>query len=134
MKKIARYLWQLPQHLIAGVLLLLLHRRIERRSDSGDHRIYYVFTRYGGISLGAYLLVHREADDLLMRHELGHCRQSRMLGPLYLLVIGLPSLIWAGLYPLTERLRPGIDYFDFYTEKWANSLSGLRATEPRNER
>ncbi len=132
MKKIARYLWQLPQHLIAGTLLLLLRRRIDRRKDSGDNHIYYVFSRYGGISLGAYLLVHREADDLLLRHELGHSRQSLMLGPLYLLVIGLPSLLWAGLYPLTARLRPGTGYFDFFTEKWANSLSGLRATEPRN--
>lgn len=133
MKKIARYLWQLPQHLLAGLLLLLLRRRIERRRDSGENRVYYVFTRYGGISLGAYLLVHREADDLLLRHELGHCRQSLMLGPLYLLVIGLPSLLWAGLYPLAGRLRPGISYFDFYTERWANSLSGLRVVEPPNE-
>ena len=133
MKKLARYLWQLPQHLVAGVLLTVLRRRVDRSRVAGDNRIYFVFTRYGGISLGAYLLVHREADELLLRHELGHCRQSLLLGPLYLIVIGLPSLIWAALYPLTVRLRPETRYYDFFTEKWANSLAGLRATDPEDE-
>ena len=43
-----------------------------------------------------------------------------MLGWLYLIVIGLPSILWAWL---------GDDdkcYYSFYTEFWANDLMGLK--------
>lgn len=87
--------------------------------------MYYCFSAYGGVSLGQYLFVHREADDLLVRHELGHSRQSLLLGPIYLVIVGLPSLIWAGLFPFAQRLNPSIDYFGFFTESWANRLAGI---------
>lgn len=47
-----------------------------------------------------------------------------MLGPLYLLVIGLPSLIWAGL-PAFERfrVRKGYSYYRLFPERWANLLA-----------
>lgn len=48
-----------------------------------------------GITLGNYIIVNNIKH---LRHELGHTRQSKILGPLYLLVIGLPSLIHAGLH------------------------------------
>lgn len=109
-------------------MLVALSRRIEKKRHEGERLIFYCFRAYGGISLGRYLFVHREAPAELVRHELGHCRQSLLLGPAYLLVIGLPSLVWAALYPLFRRRRPPLDYFAFYTERWANRLAGL---EPR---
>ena len=48
-----------------------------------------------------------------------------MLGPLYLIVIGLPSLIWAALHSSVRRLRT-VDYFSFYTERWADRLAGVK--------
>ena len=55
---------------------------------------------------------------------IGHARQSRMLGWLYLLVIGLPSIVWAALYGwLIPRCENG--YYKFYTEKWADKLAGI---------
>lgn len=55
-----------------------------------------------------------------VRHEaVGHVAQSRMLGWLYLVVIGLPSLIWAAV--CQERKK----YYNFYTEKWADRLAGI---------
>ena len=57
----------------------------------------------------------------LIKHEYGHTIQSKYLGWLYLPVIALPSLIWAGFFGW-YREDNGIDYYDFYTEKWANKL------------
>ena len=55
-------------------------------------------------------------------HEYGHTIQSLLLGPLYMLVIGLPSSIWF-MVPRYKKSRKenNISYFSFYTEKWANS-------------
>lgn len=56
-------------------------------------------------------------------HEYGHTVQSVILGPLYLIVIGLPSMLWCML-PVCRgyRKRNGVSYYVFYPERWANYL------------
>ena len=79
---------------------------------------------YGGsVSLGQFIFLSKGRDDV-RPHEFGHSIQSLILGPLYLLVIGLPSVLWAGL-PVCRsvRCRRRMSYFDFYTERWADRLS-----------
>jgi hypothetical protein len=71
----------------------------------------------GGISLGKYIILSHDDIDSI-KHEYGHSVQSRYLGWLYLLVIGLPSLLWAMFYK-------GDDYYKFYTEKNADKLGGV---------
>ena len=90
----------------------------------GGVSVSYCFDRFGGLSLGRYLFVYRDADERLVRHEYGHYRQSKLLGPTYLIAIGLPSILWAGLFPLVRRLRPATDYFSFPIERWADHLGG----------
>jgi hypothetical protein len=56
-------------------------------------------------------------------HEYGHTIQSLILGPLYLFVIGIPSIIWCNSKKCVKlRKEKGVSYFDFYPEKWANFL------------
>lgn len=114
------YLWQLPQNLLGWVLMrVMAPGTLYRR---GDVRILRSARMRGGISLGRYIIVstHLWHPDL-ERHEWGHCLQSRLLGPLYLPVIGLPSLLWAIWW------NPGrsASYFSFYTERWADRLAGI---------
>lgn len=115
MKAILLYLWQLPQNIL-GLLFLLLIKGEERHSLNGI-TFYYCWGFGGGISLGKYIILgdYSEGD---VRHEYGHCLQSLRLGWLYLLVIGLPSLLWATFYK-------GENYYSFYTEKWADKLGGV---------
>ena len=62
-------------------------------------------------------------DEQLLVHEYGHTVQSLILGPLYLFVIGLPSVVWLKLAPLSRWRRVNaISYYTFYTERWANSM------------
>ena len=70
-----------------------------------------------------------EAEELYSRllvHEYGHTIQSLILGPLYLIVIGIPSTMWAFLFE-KKRKDEQIPYGAFFTEKWANRL-GERVT------
>ena len=86
-----------------------------------DIRVLCSPSMSGGISLGHFIYVKRSDDIRIIRHESGHCRQCLLLGPLYLPVIGLPSLLWAAWWHPGRRRR----YYDFWPERWADRLSGL---------
>ena len=65
-------------------------------------------------------------------HEYGHSIQSLILGPLYLIIIGIPSTLWGFLPSLSaKRKKHHISYFIFYTERWANLL-GERVTKQKS--
>ena len=84
--------------------------------------------RNEGLSLGLFIFVWRRNNDGVRVHEYGHTIQSAILGPLYLLVIGIPSAIWANTPALEEaRIRNHRSYYRFFPERWANSL-GKRIT------
>lgn len=84
-----------------------------------------------GISLGMFVFIpskarfynadkyHFSEDEIrgrLLVHEYGHTYQSLLLGPLYFVIVGIPSVIWSMVK------KPGQSYFSFYAEKWANHL------------
>lgn len=61
--------------------------------------------------------------DRIAVHEFGHTLQSIMLGPLYLVIIGIPSFIWARSSYFRQRRRQyHIPYSSLWTERWANTL------------
>lgn len=124
MKKILLYLWQLPQNL-CGILYKSMIRTeiISQVNDDSGYKVYLTGTNRGGVTLGEYIFVYQNFTDLsrVIQHETGHVIQSRMLGPLYLFVIGVPSIIHAALHKHLSH----DNYYHFYTEKWANKLAGL---------
>lgn len=126
--------WGLPQTLL-GLVLMLLHR--------GDERFLYhgaVVTRWQGrasMSVGPFVFLtadpffadkfagqytRKELSDRLLVHEYGHTIQSLLLGPLYLVIIGVGSTLW-GWLPVCNRMRreKQVSYFAFFTERWANA-------------
>lgn len=117
-------LWQLPQILIGKFLLLIYKKDIETTEELKDITYYFIKGFRGGISLGTIILVNARyiyGYNNTLKHEYGHTIQSKKLGWLYLLVIGIPSAIWAALYgPIIKR--EGNKYYTFYTEKWADKL------------
>ena len=114
--------WGFPQTIV-GVATLLI---------AGRHRRHYPFrsavvTEWAlnrGLSLGPFIFVPERCPRSLLVHEYGHTVQALILGPLYLPVIVLPSLTWAGLPALERRrIRRSRSYYAFYTERWANALA-----------
>lgn len=66
-----------------------------------------------------------DVKNILM-HEYGHTLQSIILGPFFLLIVGMPSFIWAK-HPYFQKLRKerNIPYCEAYQEKWADKLGEL---------
>ena len=121
MKKFLLVLWQLPQYILGYAIKIIIQAKAEY--DYKDAKVYY-WNNGGGMSLATNIFVHKSFDEKDIMHEYGHTLQSRYLGWLYLLVIGLPSLIWAGCFG-KYRAKHGISYYAFYAERWANKLGGV---------
>lgn len=119
------FIWQLPQHILA---ILYIGYLVMMCKDLGvDSRykqaIVIPCVMRGAVTLGNYAFVGLNSEyRKIVKHELGHTIQSKILGPLYLIVIGIPSITYCGLRRIFPSLRKK-NYYDFYTEKWANNLS-----------
>ena len=119
------FIWQLPQHLLA---ILYIGYLVMMCKDLGvDSRykqaIVIPCVMRGAVTLGCYVFIGLNSEyRKTVKHELGHTIQSKILGPLYLIVIGIPSITYCGLRRIFPSLRKK-NYYDFYTEKWANNLS-----------
>lgn len=121
------FLWQLPQHII-GLAIYLVYAFGWRREFVmyKEHPVFIFPKIAGGVSLGWFVFIGKFEPPGgwdTVRHELGHSLQSLILGPFYLLVIGLPSLIHSWLYGLKKGQKR--DYYAFYTERWADKLGGV---------
>ena len=127
------YLWAAPQSTL-GVLMLGAEAARDRIVNVEVERGRLVVESRGtGISLGYVVFWSQqtsrwhELDHRNRSHELGHAEQSRMLGWLYLPVVGVPSIsgaAYAFLYrEFTGRRWTG--YYDRYPERWADELGGV---------
>ncbi len=124
-----------------GFIVFLLNLRAK-------HYIYHgaVMTVWKGrssVSLGMFVFITAEPyfyeklgdeyskEELCARlavHEYGHTIQSLIFGPLYLIVMGIPSTLWGFLPYFAKKRKEGpISYFAFFTERFANTL-GEKAT------
>jgi hypothetical protein len=141
MKKLLLLLWQLPQYLV-GVLVLFWNKIFLKEKylntyyvKCNDHKnvIAKLFLyrnngkgKYKGVSFGKHIFIYyddnykdmKKMNDLIKNvvipHEYGHSIQSVYLGWLYLIIIGLPSLLFSNI--------GGSAYRNFYTELWAEKL------------
>lgn len=115
-------LWGFPQTLL-GLFMYLYWRHRGAVSRMYHGAIVTEWTAGGGISLGLFVFVSGKARQGVVVHEYGHCIQSLMLGPLYLIAVGVPSYIWANLPALRKmRRETGRSYYSVYPENWANQL------------
>ena len=118
-KTITTWLWCLPQNLLGFCFLLFTKAR-----KVGEHYEYDI--NCGSVTLGDYIFLCPQhwKDEIVLKHEKGHQLQSHKLGWFYLLVIGIPSIIWASCFE-NYRKKHNVSYFSFYTEKWADKLGGI---------
>lgn len=121
--------WQLPQYVVGFIV-----KKVCKATPYTTYKDTNVYSWNidGGLSLGKYIFVPYHSNvkpttkrvQEYIKHEYGHTIQSKYLGWFYLLIIALPSLIWAGCFE-GYRKKTGTSYYDFYTEKWANRLGDV---------
>lgn len=119
-----------------GLLVFLFHIKDKHFSFHGA--IITEWSAKSSVSLGMFVFVTKDPyfyeklkgdytkEDLsqrLLTHEYGHTIQSLVLGPLYLIIMGIPSTLW-GFLPFCNKKRreQNVSYFSFFTESWANTL------------
>lgn len=130
-----QWTWGLPQTLI-GSALYLAHRKDKHFNLNGACAT--VWDKDDGLSLGKFIFLPKQeviksdepaAEDKIVvskdmaMHEYGHTVQSLILGPAYLLLVGLPSLVWSR-HPhfKKKRMRTGLSYYAPIFEKTADRL------------
>ncbi len=124
------FIWQLPQNIIA-VLMLPFLGKLELIACKNYAFCFIGEKMQGGISLGSFVYVSKSLSkyETHIAHELdGHTVDSKYFGPLYLFIIGIPSICWAGL----RNTKKHPNYYAFYTEKWANKHAKLKVIKRSN--
>ena len=121
MKKILHviiFIWTLPQNLAGLAVIIICGLSFKTKYKSA-----YIYDKFWaeGVSLGYFILFdnyEHAVSEVDIKHEYGHYIQSLIFGPLYLLVIGIPS-------ELNYQFGFSKFYYDFWTEKWADKLGGV---------
>lgn len=115
------WIWQLPQNIIGLILTI---------GASCIDGIYFRELFNSGVSLGNYIIIDKDFIRLLrwnktkIKHEQGHSKQSMILGPLYLIAIGIPSVIGNILFRIFKW--PVEKYYKQPWEAWADKLGGVK--------
>jgi hypothetical protein len=131
------FLWELPQNLLGLALWALEHAVDGAHPREFDKERIFLRSKRNAVSLGLFVFwaegTNRYAvlDHHTRAHEYGHTFQSRWFGPLYLPLIGVPSVMRV-LYSILYREVTGkrwTHYFDGYPENWADRLGGVVRTK-----
>lgn len=136
MNLIRRWTWELPQSVLGLCLLPIYKKTLLKSFEYKDQKIYIYDKFPGGISLGYFSLLdynkvdwnNRVIRDRLknsIKHEYGHSIQSKMLGPLYLLTVGILSGIHNIICRIKDKKHIPYNYYKFFVESWADKLGGV---------
>jgi hypothetical protein len=127
MIKFLQFIWELPQNILG--FLLSRGKKFSCLDVTQKVKLYIAFNWGSSISLGRYVILGKSFSLKTVDHELGHTKQSLFLGPLYLIIIGIPSFIGASWDTLfhnkwsnEERVKW---YYSLPWEAWADKLGGV---------
>ena len=124
MKRVIKWLWQFPQNMLALFIEGMLCLAAFRSGEEEGNTIIMNNVLPSAMSLGDYIFVNPMASNKCIKHECGHVKQSKMLGPLYLIIIGIPSILHCWYNDFVDCCwKDGRYHYEhFYTEKWAERL------------
>jgi hypothetical protein len=127
------YIWELPQNLL-GYCIYLKKKKDKTVFNVIKYKHRNIIRTNLGVSLGRYIFWTNEQiasvyipNDINKYHEYGHSIQSMILGPTYLLVVGITSSCRA-LYAIAYSKKHKKQYENYYKgfpENWADSLGGI---------
>jgi hypothetical protein len=120
-----------PKHELSEVYELEKTHNVKIYIISRDYHIKTKPIKYlSGFSLGRYICLDSLHTKKTIKHEIGHSYQSRLLGPLYLPIVGISSAIFCNLcdrifhkkWTTTKRYTW---YYNRFPENWADRLGGV---------
>ena len=91
--KILLIIWQLPQIVLGLIVLGVIKLTDKKLKNYGGDGVFYFYTKHQiGVSFGPIIIIPFYPKYKTLYHEKGHSDQSKMLGWLYLPLVGLPSI------------------------------------------
>jgi hypothetical protein len=130
MKELLLLTWQFPQNILGLCLLCVFKTAGKLVAYQHHHDVYRVSLNGFGVSLSPYIFVGNVADtEKTIQHEKGHAVQSRRYGPLYLLIVGIPSLVRNIIHRTLHKSWTYEErqswYYSGWPEKQADKLGGV---------
>lgn len=125
--KLLNYTWGIVQNIIGATAYAICRLQGKTTFNYNGAHCVCIQNKYGSVSLGNFIFGNVQ-DETTLKHEYGHTIQSAILGPAYLLVVGLPSFLWA-TFGDEYRKKNNKSYYEFYTESWADKLGGVKRTK-----
>lgn len=114
-------LWQLPQNLLGYLVIGLLNAYLPAFDTDPKFYLHYK-TWFSSVSLGDFIILNGYCyTEITIKHEIGHQKQSKILGWFYLPVIGILSVIGNLLHRIFK-----FNYYSLPWEKWADKLGGVK--------
>lgn len=116
-----QFTWGLPVNLV-GLIAFLCCRRCPRERFCNSV-VTCLPPGRGSLSLGIFIFLSASspADSrALCAHEYGHTIQCLVLGPLYWVLVAVPSVIWYHFFD-GYRKRRRVPYDALYCEGWATA-------------
>lgn len=126
MRNVLKFLlifWQLPQFIIGFILSRFVKEKKEIRNGRKIRVTLCTSPFQACFSLGPYVFCHASTHNEIIKHECGHSVQSLYLGPLYLIVIGIPSALLYWYKRITKKNE--LWYHHHFPENWANKLGDV---------
>ena len=124
---LVQFTWGLPVNLVGGIAFLFCVI-VKKRKYQRFGYAFIVFLPWnsGGLSMGLFIFVKADHPNKTWTyntriHEYGHTWQCLLLGPLYYLVVAIPSAVWCNFFD-GYRKRNSVSYYALYCEAWANSF------------
>ena len=121
-----QWTWCLPVNIVGGIAYLICTKILKRPHQKfGYANIVYLPWKQGGLSMGLFIFMRDKHENEKWTyntriHEYGHTWQCLLLGPLYYIVVALPSAVWCNFFA-KYREKNYVSYYKLYCESWANS-------------
>lgn len=93
---ILTFTWGILSNILGALVVLFFVPIFKATVETRYGRWVFVGGKYwGGLSLGNFVFLSSDAakDTFIISHEIGHSLQNILWGPLFLFVIGLPSMV-----------------------------------------
>ena len=123
---LVQWTWGLPVNIVGGIAFLICTKiKKHRYQRFGYSYIVYLPWKSGGLSLGLFIFMKDQHKSKKWTyntriHEYGHTWQCLLLGPLYYIIIAIPSAVWCNCFA-GYRKNKNVSYYKLYCESWANA-------------
>ena len=117
-----QFTWGLTVNLAGLLVFLCCHSRF-RSSMFRNAIVTYLPGNRGGLSLGIFIFLstyNTQESNRLCIHEYGYTIQNMLLGPLYWVIVAIPSVIWYHFFA-GYRKNHGVPYDALFCERWATA-------------